>query len=173
MNTTLDQSTENFQQQTPSRPEFLKVLCILSFVACGLWILVFALMAAFSFAMDETSMTEMWDQVVEKNPQLENVNAVEFLHALGLFSLYSLLFNIVSLAGVVMMWRLERIGFFIYAVAELGWNFIKLNVNFEGQEQSVGSLIFAILIDALFIGLYFANLKHMKGRNINSETSGI
>ncbi len=168
MNTTLDDQSNASLNSAPSRPEFLKVLCILSFVSCGLWILLFTLLAVVSFSLNESSISEMWDKAVEQNPQLEGVNPVDFFHALGLFSLYSLIFNIVSLVGVIMMWRLEKVGFFVYLVAELGWNFIKLNVDLEGKDNSYGGMIFAILIDVLFIALYFANLKHMRGKSSNS-----
>ena len=97
----------------PDRPQFLKVLCILSFVACGLFILIYSL-GAMAMGMSEETISGVWDKVIESQPQLESVNPVEFFHKVGKLCLYNLLTNIASLVGVILMWRLNKIGFVIY-----------------------------------------------------------
>lgn len=147
----------------PERPDFLKILCILSFVGTGLMILVFGL-GSLLLALDEQSIEEVWPQVSQNNPQLENLDGVVFLKQVGWFCVYGFLANILSLIGVIMMWRLERIGFFLYAAAEFGANFLSLNLNMGEKDPGYGGMIFWMIVDLVFISLYFVNLKHMKGR---------
>src|SRR5688572_14933307 len=104
------------------RPEFLKTLCILSFIGCGLMILAYAI-GTMSLGLTEEMIAQFWPQIVEKTPELEEVDPVVFFHDFGMVCVYSLIANIFSLIGVIMMWRLEKIGFFIYAIAELATNF--------------------------------------------------
>src|SRR6478752_1017710 len=87
----------------PERPQFLQVLCILSFIACGLLILLYSI-CAFCLSMNEETIASFWDKVIESNPALENVEPVEFFHHFGLVCVYCLIANVFSLIGVIMMW---------------------------------------------------------------------
>lgn len=148
----------------PERPQFLKVLCILSFVACGLLILIYAI-GSFAMGMSEETITGFWDKIIASQPQFENLNPVEFFHEIGKLCLYNLGANIISLIAVIMMWRLNKIGFFIYVVAELATNFLGLDVGVAEGGKSYGSMIFSIVIDLVFIVMYALNLKHMRKNN--------
>ena len=144
----------------PDRPQFLKVLCILSFVACGLFILIYSI-GAMAMGISEETISGVWDKVLESQPQLESVNPVDFFHEVGKLCLYNLLTNIASLVGVILMWRLNKIGFFIYIIAELATNFMGLDMNVEGADKSSLSMIFSIAVDLVFIVMYALNLKYM------------
>jgi hypothetical protein len=158
----------------PERPQFLKILCILSFIACGLMILIYAIGTTLLGVSEEMiSNAGIWDKVVEANPQFENVNPMEFLHQFGMVCVYCLIANIFSLVGVIMMWRLEKIGFFIYVIAELSTNFFGLDLNTGEETKSYGGMIFTICIDLVFIVMYFLNLKYMNKKNLNRNTSGV
>jgi len=148
----------------PDRPQFLKVLCILSFVACGLFILIYSI-GSMAMGMSEETISGVWDKVIESQPQLESVNPVDFFHEVGKLCLYNLLTNIASLVGVILMWRLNKIGFFIYVVAELATNFMGLDMNVEGADKSSLSMIFSIAVDLVFIVMYALNLKYMNKTN--------
>lgn len=148
---------------SPERPDFLKILCILSFVGTGLMILLLGL-GALSLGLSQETVDEIWPKMSENNPQFENLDGAEFFRQVGWFCVYGLLANIFSLIGVIMMWRLEKIGFYIYAASELVSNFLSLNINLGEQEKGYGGMIFWIIVDLVFIGLYFVNLKHMKGK---------
>jgi hypothetical protein len=150
----------------PARPQFLKVLCILSFIACGIMILIYAI-GTLCLTLNEETIAGFWDKVVQSEPKLENVNPVEFFHKFGMMCVYCLIANIFSLVGVIMMWRLEKIGFFIYAIAELATNFFGMNLN-TGEEKSYGGQIFIIIIDLAFIVMYFLNLKYMNKKTNNT-----
>jgi hypothetical protein len=99
--------------------------------------------------------------MVESNPVFENIDPIEFFHAIGMVCIYGLIANIFSLTGVIMMWRYEKIGFFLYAIAELSSNFFSLDMDLGEQDKSYGGTILSIIIDLVFIGMYFVNLKYM------------
>jgi hypothetical protein len=160
MENNFDNQFANDIAPLPQKPQFLKVLCILSFIACGLMIIFCLIGAAIGFAIGEETRNDMWNMILQTQPQLESTDPQEFFHALGMSSIYSLIANIVSLVGVILMWRLNKLGFFIYAVAELSVHFFGINVGGEGS-SSVGSMIFWILMDVAFIIMYAVNLKHM------------
>jgi hypothetical protein len=155
------------EQAPPERPEFLKIICILSFIASGLMLLVYAL-GAMVLGLSAETIEEIWPQIVEGYPQFEDVDGVEFFHQVGMVSIYGLIANIFSLIGVIMMWRLDKIGFYLYVIAELGINFFSLNINTGEEGPQYGSLIFSLLLDMVFIVMYYMNLKHMKAKQVDS-----
>lgn len=144
----------------PEKPQFLRVLCILSFIWCGIMIIISAIgisMLGFS----EEVVNSAWEKVLQTQPQLEEVNPMEFFHEVGMWCVYSLIANIISLVGVILMWRLNKFGFFIYAIAELAINFFGASIGVNEESKSYGSMIFFILVDLAFIIMYAVNLKHM------------
>lgn len=149
----------------PEKPQFLKVLCILSFIGCGLMIICFAIGSSV-LGFNEEAVNSVWDKVLQTQPQLEDVNPMEFFHEVGMYCLYALLANVVSLVGVIMMWRLNKPGFFIYAIAEVAINFFGLSIGVSEENKSYGGMIFMILLDLAFIIMYAVNLKHMGKKEI-------
>jgi hypothetical protein len=156
-NTLVNQSEEGVQ-----RPTFLKVLCILSFVLCGLWIVLFLFAAIVCFGLNEDTIAQVWDRVTASQPMLTDSDPILFFREVAKLCLYNLVANLVSLVGVIMMWRLNRNGFFIYVMAELGANFLALLVDIPGNDSFSGSFFFNLIFDLVFIVLYAVNLKHMK-----------
>ena len=152
----------------PKRPQFLKVLCILSFIACGIMILV-GLLGTLCLGISEDKANAVWDKVIESQPHLENVNPMDFFQEIGKISALTLFANIASLVGVIMMWRLNKIGFYIYAVAEFLTYFFGMNINGGASEgKSYGGTIFMIVLDLAFIAMYAVNLKYMNKSNPNA-----
>lgn len=144
----------------PARPQFLKVLCIITFVWSGILILLYLIGSMAMFIGEETSAT-IAEKVMESNPMAQIEDPAEFLHQIGMVSLLNLFANVASLVGAILMWNLNRIGFFIYAVAEIAANFLGLGINTGTEEKSYGMLVFVILIDIAFIVMYGIHLKYM------------
>lgn len=166
MENTIDDTFQMPSESTIQRPDFLKILCILSFVACGLMIL-FSSVGTICLAMDEATIDKIWPQIAASSPEMAEVDAYTFFHGFGMACLYSLIANVFSLIGVIMMWKLERIGFFIYTIAELVPNFLSSNMGIE-KEKSYGGMIFMVLVDLVFIIMYLVNLKYMNNKNNNT-----
>jgi hypothetical protein len=146
---------------SPPRPEMLKVLCILSFIMCGLLLIAYSIGTMF-ISLNPATIGEVWDKVVESNPQFADRDPVEFFHEFGMICLYGLLATVFSLIGVIMMWRMDRVGFFIYSIAELSTNLFSMSG--ETESRSYGGTIFMVLLDLVFIILYFTQVKFMKRR---------
>ena len=78
-----------------------------------------------------------------------------------MFCLYAVIANIFTLIGAIMMWRMDKIGLIIYTVAELAMHFFTIEM--PGQnERSMGGLVFSVIIDLIFITLYFTQIKYFK-----------
>jgi hypothetical protein len=161
----------NDLKKEPARPQFLSVLCVLTFIWSGLVILVYALFSMCLTFSEETANTFV-EKMTESNPTINISDPVEFCHQIGMVGLLGLLAKICTLVGAIMMWRLNKIGFFLYVIAELSTYFFGLDVNASSEEgKSYGLLIFTIIIDLVFVGMYAMNLKYMNKGNSNNVTA--
>ena len=158
-----------FETEKAVRPTFLTVLCILTFIGSG-WGTVSNLFSLIAFSAEAivaqiqqiTTMT-----ATEGSPSwLSSIvgSSIEVLqtsikHGTAIYSLLTL-FSLMSLGGAILMFRLKKIGFYLYAVAQIaqlfvlpmysGWNVVVM-------ASMIASGIFAVL----FIILYGVNLGKM------------
>ncbi|HRW63033.1 MAG TPA: hypothetical protein P5132_06075 [Bacteroidales bacterium] len=118
-------------QTTTQRPTFLTVLCILTFIGSGLGLLfgIIGLVAAGAIESVAAYLPVGTDSGIFK-------------------SIITLILIAGSLYGAIQMWKLKKLGFYIYAAA----NVILLILNFG---------IFGLIITAAFIIMYYLNLKVM------------
>ena len=81
-------------------------------------------------------------------------------HALVL-NLASLILTIIALFGVIQMWKLKKLGFYLYTAAEIVLLVFPLVI--VGFNLIMGfTLIFGFIITAAFIIMYALNLKALK-----------
>lgn len=117
------------------RPTFLTVLCILTFIGSGLGLL-FSLLGLVAAGAVESFASSI--------PGMSEVAGLGLVRTL---------INVVliggSLYGAIMMFQLKKLGFYIYAVA----NVVLLILGFG---------IVALIITGGFIAMYAVNLKAMK-----------
>jgi len=123
--------------KTGKRPGFLTVLCILTFIGSGFGTL-FKLLATIGMGA-----------VMESIPGLGDVMAI----GTGYLMAGTLLTG-GFLLGAIQMWRLKKVGFFIYAGAMV--ISIVLPLIFDVPFSVLG-----VLSSILFTLLYSLNLKHM------------
>jgi len=139
------------------RPVFLTVLCILSFIAAGFGILGYitaitamgAVSSVGSSAMDALEGMEGVD-----------MDAIESLKSTApsagmtwAYIIVGFLTTIVSLLGVLKMWKLKKQGFMLYVGASV--------VSMIMGIVYSGFGIFGLIIPIAFIVMYYLNLKHM------------
>jgi hypothetical protein len=153
----------------PKRPRFLTVLCVFSFVCVGI---------AIAFAIfnevynTPENMRENLEKVRERSPaqaqQMEKAIEMRENTTWGkVQNFVFILIELVSLLGVVMMFNLKRMGFYIYAAIEiLPYSMMFFgdgSADFGGSKGSniVFGVIF-LLIDLGFVVMYAMNLKHLK-----------
>jgi hypothetical protein len=162
----------NFQK--PKRSQFLTVLCILSFVMCGLKLLT----SAYSvYQNTPEAMQKSIEQVravdAEMADQMEN-NFIEMQSNtyLKLSPYFEIIYTLLSFMAVLMMWNFKKNGFYIYSVVEI-IPYISLffvdakSMSMPGISASsaanvmIFGTVLMIAIDLVFVYLYFRNIKEL------------
>jgi hypothetical protein len=149
----------------PRRSDFLTILCILTFLSCGIGLVD----SVTSYTLTEAvARTERVDQPRKVDPNAppeyfeDRVNAddpmpgdpevIRSLAATGFF--YSLL----TLAGAVLMFFQRRIGYYVYVLGVLVGLIAPVAVlGVEALQTSFG-----VFFSLVFIGLYALCLKEMR-----------
>ena len=128
------------------RPEYLTLLCILTFIYSG--------MQALSNIVIYSNKDYIIKSLDESSFKLEDIQPL--LDMPSDFFLLSFLFYSISLAGALFMWNLKKLGFHIYSLAQIALLFtISIYNPFNTTP------IADILITSLFIFLYYRHLKFM------------
>lgn len=168
MSDVLDQT---YEQGPPKRPVFITVLCILTFVSCGLSFIssIYGLatankseetVKAFSRLQENDSLPVLFGDVSEGMVKIAEWTVTSHYLSLG---------NVlICLVGALLMWRLRKVGYFIYIfgqilpfIALVGMYSAVQNVPFLGITMLIGSIVTAIFAIA-FIIMYGLNVKHMR-----------
>lgn len=133
------QVSQNIEET--KRPAFLTVLCILSFVGSGISLLGILLFTVAAGAL---------------GGMLKSIPGMGALMGAGIgLSIGLLILNAGTLFGAIKMWKLEKMGFYIYVAAYLLQVILPL---IFGMPFSALSLLWPVV----FIVLYGLNLKHLK-----------
>jgi hypothetical protein len=171
----METTNELLFQEKPKRPQLLTVLCVLSFIMCAFTIISTIMNIAQNSPESHQKSVE---QIRSFNPAMADQMEDTFLMMesntyLKLSPYINLVFMLGSFLGVMMMWKLNKKGFYIYAVAEIlpyiSYLFIDANkMSIPGVSAGMGatimmvSLVFMILCDLVFVFLYSRNLKIMQ-----------
>ena len=178
--TKIKRMEENFimegnSNEQPKRSQFLKVLCVLSFIMCGITFLsgIYAIYQSTPEAT-QNNIEKVRGINPEMADQLENQMIEMQSNPFSKISPYlGLVYTLLSFMGVLMMWNLSKKGFYIYAIAEIlpYTSFIFMGKNSLSMMGPPGAnnsaiamvvLIFMVLIDVTFVVLYAKNLKELK-----------
>ncbi len=125
------------------RPGLLTVTCILTFIGSGLGLLSYLLLTvAFGVMVG----------VLDSIPGMGAIAA----GGIGLF-IVSLILSAISLYGAIQMWKLKKLGFYLYTGAQVLMLIVPM-IFVQGASFSFVGLFFT----ALFIALYAINLKVME-----------
>ena len=138
----------------PQRPTFLSVLCVLTFIGSGCSALSMALVGALRpmlLGMFESGAFDSYSSIPGFETQMETLLAVP-----GFYYLLMFLFYAASVAGAALMWKLNRIGFHIYAIAQCVVFIAGMWLGHAGFSWT--GLVWVIL----WVGAYAMNLKYMK-----------
>ncbi len=132
----------------------LKVSSILSWIMAGIMIVMCGLMLLAKGTL-ETVLAENTGDFSG-----EQLNAMEVLME-NYYSIFlsNFIFYIISVVAVILMYKLKKIGFYIYVPLHI------LIMAFPYTYQPFvldGGTIFSLAILVTFIALYGSNLKHMK-----------
>ena len=125
-------------EATEERPTFLTILCILTFIGSG-----FGILSSILFIVGAGALMSFLGS-------MGGATGGGGMAYLGI----SLVLSIASLYGAIQMWKLKKMGFFIYAGA--GVVGIILPFVFGMGFTAVGAII-----PLAFIVMYYLNVKHM------------
>ena len=166
-------SLETTQPSKSTRPTFLTVLCILTFIGSG-WAIFSGVSsyltadttadiarAAMQDAQDKMqSADDSGTKIAEK--MLSGVSDVLKPENLKKSALFSIIASVFTLVGAILMFQLKKTGFWIY-VAGIVITIVAPAIIFgAGNLVSMMSTIGSAFIGIVFIVLYALNLKHLK-----------
>lgn len=153
----MEQITE-IETERQERPQFLSVICVLSFIGSGFWLL-FSLVGMLAAGPILNVISEL---VLNNSEKLQNLSekdmeGLQMISSLGKGMIIagfavSLLLASLSLFGAIKMWNLQKSGFILYCIANgliLGFNLLTFN-------------IIGVLIVGGFIVMYAVNRKHLR-----------
>jgi hypothetical protein len=160
-------------------PSGLKTLCILSFVMCGIMLLM-NLLGLRNFVISDSEIEQSYDMMQQFNSGF-SMDYDEYANSIRVGAwnnLLTLVLNIGSLVGVILMYKMKKKGFMIYAISEFvpyltmiffsgqsskmfGGDFFKVS-GMSMQTLVIISITIMVLIDGLFVFLYSRHLKSLK-----------
>jgi hypothetical protein len=145
-----------FEEDLPwRRPAFLNILCVFSFVGCGMYFLsgIYELYNTYSIKPESP-----WIPLNEEITRL-------YRYAFPLAVIH-VIANLVSLAGVFMMFKLKRPGFWIYTSGQLAFPVAQaVLIGFQNMVSFEYLFLYQIMgaiVPLVFIGLYAANYKALR-----------
>jgi len=173
METSTDNSFEQAMQE-PKRPQLLTVICILSFIMCGISVLS----GVWNIIRNTPEhMAESIEQMRSFSPEMadkmeENFAVMQENTFIQISPYLNFVYILLSFMGVLMMWKLQKKGFYIYLAGELlpyigfivaGKEMMSVMSMAGGSGEMAGALIVGLMLvfDAAFIIMYAVNLKKM------------
>lgn len=157
-----DELLDSGTEMQRKRPVFLLVLCILTFVGAGLGLLG-AVFSVFTMSQTEALYSQMnnfgSDFGIDFEETYKWTKISNYMNLLG---------NALCLAGALFMFKLKKIGYYIYIPGQLLpliGSYLAINSVFTGgifAGLGVVSIVFTAMIAIAFIVMYGLNLKHMK-----------
>lgn len=156
------------------RPKFLTVLCILSFVGIGLSLIanvyyyfIYSAAASAAEALNLSTASTGTKDLMNAAANALGANPGK----LALSALIQAILNLPLLAGVLLMWKQKKLGYFIYAPLEIiqAAMPIILGLGLLGSISAIISLVFAIA----FVVMYGLNLKHMQGMKTAAKPADV
>lgn len=160
----------------PERSTFLTVLCILTFIGSGWSIASSVYQYRRADELDkariemieknENGVDSLRDSTREEPPAFAknlfaSINDMATKENIERSALYQLIASLFTLGGAILMWRLNRKGFYLYCAGiliALVYPFILYGDNF----LAVGITAFGAFFGLIFIALYALNLRQMR-----------
>lgn len=160
------------KQNSPVRPTFLLVICILTFIGSA-WSVLSNLFSIFTSGMMDSSL-----QMEQYSNMMGNIegsasssfltgflnSSMEVLQATAAhareIAVMQLVLSVISLLGAIMMFQLRRFGFYLYTAAQILALFVL--PYFAGFSTLVViGMLWSAFISLIFIILYAVNLRYM------------
>jgi len=148
-----------------SRTRFLTILCFLSGLNAIYGIISGIFGAISPVEVDDAFISERFNEIDQFLIPLEGYKEEMHTYFLNLWLSFgntaaaSFLFYGIELIGVVLMFRLNRVGFPLYAASQIGLAFVP--AVFGGFSRfGIAVLIFTLIWNGIWMALYATQLKH-------------
>jgi hypothetical protein len=145
-----------------ARPQFLKVLCILTFIGSGVWTL-WCLVGWWGISFLQKAIEQNGGDL-EGIPGMDDPEKIEQTMIMMKYANVILSTGIagciICLIGALQMWNLKKMGFYIYAFGEIAP--IIVSVVVFGSGAFIGMNLVGLIIPVAFLIMYGVNLKHLK-----------
>ncbi len=129
----------------------LNIVLILSMIGSGLYCL-----SSLSWGLTAPTIQQMVDAGAIKIQDSMTVAFEQMIETPRSFYLWSALLYAVSLTGVILMWKLRKLGFHLYTLAQLF--VLVITVLFLGKERLLlGDVMFTLL----FVTYYYFSLRRL------------
>ncbi|MBS1651327.1 MAG: hypothetical protein JSU07_04875 [Bacteroidetes bacterium] len=167
-------NSELMAEQNSPRPQLLSVSCILTWVCCGLMFIL----SLWGLLRDTPeNRAQQIEKMRQVNPEMADKMEEAMSETSNSSKQVNTAVNFICLAfsaiGATLMWQLKKKGFYLYLAGEIvpyTGMFLSGKTSMAALSGfgSMGTTIFAtaiaimIIFDAVFIGFYAVNLKHMK-----------
>ncbi|CAN5377896.1 hypothetical protein BH11BAC3_BH11BAC3_19230 [soil metagenome] len=166
---------QDYEQASPSRPQFLTIICILTFIGSGLGIISGSVQIATSEKQanqiiitkkkaaadiqkkgDNNAGTRFAEKMVNS---MSTTFTAENFRKTGIAAIIGALFCI---GGALLMWQLKRIGFYSYILGVLIGIVSPFIIYGNDNLMAIITSIGVGFIGIVFIILYGVNVKHMR-----------
>ena len=149
------------QVEVPKRPQFITVLCILTFIGSALGI-IGAIYGYFSAKASATMFETMGNggDSYGMMAELQETARKAVENALPNL-IIGVVCSLLCLFGAIQMWQLKKMGFYIYTVGEIIPPIAAFILGAGGMIGGMGAAV-GLIIAIVWIILYGINLKHMK-----------
>lgn len=154
------EQTMEMGEQSPKRPVFLTVICIITWVGCALAIIgaITGYFTSKASCLQMEQVSDMYNGGLMGDMMESAKTACENA---GINMTIGLIGGLLCLGGSIMMWNLKKAGFYIYTVGEITpaiTGFFFAGSGAFGAATAIITLIIAIV----WVVLYAVNLKHMR-----------
>lgn len=150
-----DPNYQDFENPAPQRPSGLSVWCVLSFINAGFqfianifWFLAYNTMQSLGQDEDYLELMEKFSPDME---QFEATMQAQLAVSRVSYLLTALLFA-ASFYGVLQMWKLQKRGFHIYAIAQI---LILIVTAVFVTSVTGASIVGPVVLTAVWIGIYY------------------
>ncbi len=167
----------------PVRSTFLTVLCVLTFIGSA-----YGIYQGITTIVSSGKMSEMMKNTVNNEKQAEQRKQMEAKNDKGSkFGLkmmdsvkemsdekklkqagvVAIIGNLLTLGGAILMWRLNRVGFFVYLAGIVTWVGAPIVIYGPGAFLPMVIAAFSFFVGLLFVILYAMNLKDMRNTQLS------
>lgn len=152
---------EETTTEASKRPQFLTVLCILTYIGVGIGI-IGSIGAWWGMRFLSNTMEQNGGDF-EGIPGMDDPAKVEQTMAAMKYSnvmlISGILCSLICLVGALQMWKQKKMGFYIYLTGEITPLIVSLVC--IGASSLLGWGILGVIFPAIFIILYSLNFKHL------------